>query len=266
MIRAPEEFTALREGANGMLHSETYERIYRTALSVSDSDVVEIGTAHGASAISAAWGLYDQDSRSRVYTLDRLEGGSRAAYGGRTTNEQIVAQNLQRFGVKDRVELLVGEAEDIRVFLPPNVVIGLVILDADGRIHRDIVNLWDHLTPNAFFVIDDYVPLCRLKPGGWRQAKVDAKMLLTYELANSLLAAGMLQRVAVLGRTLFARRGPSAIPDDFNKLVLEAYDKLVFMRAKKPGVRDQLSAWLRSSYPRSYRQMRAVFHGLRQST
>jgi predicted O-methyltransferase YrrM len=256
--RSRDDLSALRCRAGGMLSLNAYERIYRSALTTTARDVVEIGTAHGAGTIACAWALLDRQSDGRVFTLDRLEGGSRAAYGDRSANERIVTRNLQQFGVEDRVELLVGEARDIGTLLPDNVEIGLLLLDSDGRIHRDIENLWDRLSPDALLVIDDFEPVCRLKRIARRHVRVDSKMMLTYEIASALLLEGTLRRVDLVGRTLFAQRAADQLPDGFGEMVLAAYDKLVFIDGTLPTLRSKTADWLRASHPTALNRLRSI--------
>lgn len=241
-----------------MLGVEVYEKIYWSARQMSGRDVVEVGTAHGTATIAAALGLMERYSEGRVYTVDRLEGGSRSVYGGRSENHNIVLENLSHYSVATHVELVVGGAEELPKTLPDDAEVGLLILDADGRIHRDIVNFWSRLPMGATLVIDDYEPIVMVKHSSRRAVQVDAKKLLTYELANELVGANAIRKIEVLDNTLFAEKTSANLPSDIDKRVASAYDRLVFTTGFLPSIKARILTRFLSLSPRLFRLVRRV--------
>jgi hypothetical protein len=102
-------FEKLITSANGMLPTSVYIAISEAAANAK-ADVLEVGTAHGASAIAAAKGLSEH---LLVKTIDRLQGGSRELYGDIKQNAAMVNANFIEFGVEDRIQLFIGSSEEV---------------------------------------------------------------------------------------------------------------------------------------------------------
>jgi len=197
------ELAAVKRECNGMLSLDVYVAIYWTARSEAGGTFVEIGTAHGASAIALALGLRDSGYEGRVYTGDRLSGGSRAKYGGVEENRRIIDENLKRFDVQDIVELCVGEPHEIVSIVPNNEKITLLMLDADGRIDRDFELFHYRMENGAPVIIDDVLDLMRAREkadGNW---VVDLKMKLSNELVSVLEDEGVVEEKKTIGHTYF---------------------------------------------------------------
>ena len=95
----------VRKACNGMLPLHVYERIFETAKTSSGTTFLEVGTAHAAGTVCLALGLQASGRAGKVYTFEKILGGSRERYGDYDENIAIIRNNLAEFGVADTVEL-----------------------------------------------------------------------------------------------------------------------------------------------------------------
>ncbi len=149
-------FKFLKKVTNGMMSPWIYRLLYKTAREIRRGDIIEVGAGHGASTVSLGLGLKDINSDRKVYTIEKCEGGSRSDFGGKQTNLEILKNNIGIFGLQAWVEILpkklVSEAD-----LPREInKIGLMFLDADGRIDRDFRFFYNRIVPGGSIIIDDY--------------------------------------------------------------------------------------------------------------
>ncbi len=205
-----------------MMRPEVYERIYRTAKGATGA-AVEIGTGHGAGAVCMALaGL-------RVYTFDKFEGGSRKAYGDGEKNLCITRAAMETFGVADRVKIVPGDVAETWAAAPNEI--GMLFLDCDGRIDRDLGNLMARVPEGAPIIIDDMADRARATDKG-THLRIDQKHRITYLLTQSALDYGILTGGEMVNQTWFGARGDgSEWPAE---AVLDCYRQLVFGNAEKP--------------------------------
>jgi hypothetical protein len=230
-MAGPGVFREIKFRANGMLDPLVYAEINRWASSV-EADIVEIGTAHGAATISAALGL---PAGFRVRTVERMNGGSRARYGGPEENIRIIHANLARFGVTDKVRLHVGSVDVVAPEMGEEPI-GMLILDADGCIDRDFRLFYDRLVPGAPIVIDDYRPhyVGTTQSGG--ELVVDQKHRITTLLVDLFVELGLIQRQKIINDTFFGRKPFNAPPLELPEArVLAIYRQLIITRASVPS-------------------------------
>lgn len=103
--------------------------------------LLEIGTSNGYSTIWLAWAA--RPAGGRVVSIERDAAKSGEADA-----------NLRRAGLRDRVELLVGDATAVVAALPGPF--DLVFFDADRRSAPDqLVLLLPKLTPDAILLADN---------------------------------------------------------------------------------------------------------------
>ena len=261
MVKVNRDFENLRERTHGMMPTAVYERIYGTATALNGRDVVEVGTGHGAGAISAGLGLVDAGHGGRIFTLDKLEGGSRAIYGGRGDNQRIVESNLAGFGVDSVVTVLVAQAKDLPKLLPPDLEIGMIILDADGRVDRDLLALWPRLADDAVAVIDDYDDRGQARRTGWGKVVIEAKFRMTFEVTNRFLTAGLLELEERIGNTAFLRRTAKTLDSvpDIEAQLRDALATLAISHGVKLSVRARSLRRLRDWSPQTYYRLRRAF-------
>lgn len=213
--------------AHGMLDPAVYREISMAAAR-SDGTVLEVGTAHGASAIAAAVGL---GAEHRVLTIDQLVGGSREAYGGIEENARIIRDNFAHYGLGERVELLIGTSTEVAKTLDAGSRYGMLILDADGAIDRDFMLFFNALTPGGPVVIDDFgLDATRVSSRGGKDVFVDQKHRLTTLLVGYFEEKGLLARNKVVNDTYFGTKSVD-LDDDvaFDRdEILGVYRRLIF--------------------------------------
>lgn len=153
----------VKNRCNGMLPRHVYQKIYDTALRNSGGSFIEVGAAHAAATVCLASALRDSMRDGKVYSFEKIMGGSRERFGDFATNQRIIEDNLSHFGVRDRVEMTFGDVRECAGKVPPGDGYGLMMLDADGRIDRDFGLFFNMLRPGADVIIDDVADYVRAK-------------------------------------------------------------------------------------------------------
>jgi predicted O-methyltransferase YrrM len=181
-----------------MFHLDVLLLIYHFA-KICDGAILEVGAFVGASTIAAAWGVRDS---GRAKTLISIEPGG-AVKHGRVGTKNIwrdLERNLKKQSVRDRVALIEGASgtpattSAIEGRLGPEHI-GLLILDADGEVKRDIDCYRDRLTDRCWVIIDDYA-------GPASNIKVPA----TKADVDRLVAAGSLEPLGLYGWSTWVGR------------------------------------------------------------
>lgn len=249
---------SVKERCNGMLPAEVYERIYETALNAPDGHMVEVGCAHGAGTVCMAFGLRDSGREGKVFTFEKIIGGTREAFGGVDENTRIILQNFNFFGVSDRIELSIGDVEDCAHAVPKDHPIGLLCLDADGAIDRDFALFFDQVVPGAPVIIDDVMDRTRLKPDGWqrlsRRLKVDQKHRLSFAMLDLFQKKGLLDEGCIRGAdTWFGHKTHERFASVDPREILRVYRSMTFGQATLSMVpmRAALAGMLGKVLPRS---------------
>jgi hypothetical protein len=220
----------LAKSANGMLPLEVYEEICRTSAASKPRLIVEIGTAHGAATIALGLGAMSKNSEVLIKTVDKLGGrfSSRSAYGDVETNRAIVESNFERAGISGNVRLFVGDPDDFAAQLDPNEQIDLLMLDADGRIDRDLLNLYPQLAIGAPVIIDDADNDIWLSRNHEGVAFIDNKHRTTELLLDGFCTAGFLRLQKRIANTAFCTRTDKPYDRQaFAEVALAAYRQLV---------------------------------------
>ncbi|MEL6168265.1 MAG: class I SAM-dependent methyltransferase [Pseudomonadota bacterium] len=232
---------AIKEACNGMLPVRTYDEIYRRALTADEGIFVEVGTAHAAATVCLARALKDSGRSGRVYTFEKIFGGTREAFGGVHENVQIIQDNLSRFDVEDVVELIIGDVRDEAAQVPSDARIALLFLDADGRIDRDFELFFDRMQLGGQIYIDDVRNAARLGLDGTKglaaRFKIDQKHRISYLLLDVFRRNGLVGDGDFVGPDTWAgtkiANAYSIVPHDE---IVEAYRDLVFADAEMPMV------------------------------
>ena len=184
-----------------MLHPDVLTLIYHFG-KISTGDVLEIGPYLGGSTIAAAYGVQDSGVQKAIVTIE---------LGGKCDHPQLrtrnilkdLRKNLQRAGVADLITVIEGySAGDptraaVCQRLRPGSV-GLLIIDADGNVKRDVERYRDLLAEGCWVVIDDYY-----MPGR------DSKDILTKPQVNELVESGQLQPLGLYGWGTWIGRWPA---------------------------------------------------------
>ena len=245
-------FDEIKESANGMLSPEVYRKIFDLARNGNGGAIVEIGTAHGAATIASALGAIEGGKPFHIYTVDPFQGkySSRSKFGGVQDNISIVRSHFRKFGVDDHITIIAGEIGDLDL---RNVKegINILLLDADGRLDRDLALLYRYLTPDSSVIIDDIDDAVYMTKaaGVWR---IDQKHRISFLLTNQLSSKGILRDLGSIYNTGFFQKGPINVSgEEIERIALPLYRELVFAEITHPpsgsiqGVKD----WVRRNIP-----------------
>ena len=227
------DFAEIKARCHGMMGANVYEAIYDAALTAPGGVFVEIGTGHGAGTVSMALAMRDSGRLGTVFTFDRFEGGSRKAYGDAARNLEITQGALRSFGVSDLVSVVAGDVAETSSAVPKDIGIGLLLLDADGRIDRDLDTFFDRVIPGAPIILDDMADRVRSRDKG-AFLRIDQKHRLTYLLARSAEAHGLLSHDRTIKQTWFGKKAGGNFADWPRSSIVGAYRELVFANAEKP--------------------------------
>lgn len=242
---------------DGMLSPAAYQRIYETARI--GGLMVEVGTALGAGTVALALGLKDSGRDGRVISFDPMHGGPRRQISGTDRRLEHIRTNLRHFGVDELVELVPAALPEGASALPDGQPISVLMLDADGRIDRDLLVLYERLQPGATLIIDDCVDKVRLHKSGGSTYRIDAKMRLVYLLVEWLERQGFLIPEEKVKDTCFAHK-PFGVTKQLDPAeILEVYRKLVFTTAhfsSFQAARHRLIRLLEAHSPSLLQQLR----------
>jgi predicted O-methyltransferase YrrM len=251
----------IKRQANGLLGAGVYHSLMELARLAKPRTIVEIGTAHGAATIALALGARAGGCPCHIYTVDPFAGfSSRVKYGTVTDNLRIVREAFSHFGVSDCITVVVGTSADVFAHLPAHAL-DLVVIDADGRIDRDLAVLFDRMSEGANIVIDDVdgtTCLTRFRD----RLYCDQKHRLTRLVVDRLLASGHLQGERVEESTGFYAKG-SGTAATIEALALPAYRELVFTDVDDiatPKLQKGCGPWLQRRFAAArsvYRRLKA---------
>lgn len=215
---------------DGMLSPAAYRRIYESARA--GGLIVDVGTALGASTVALALGLKDSGKDGRVISFDPTNEQARRHINGTPPRLEHVHRNLRHFGVEELVELVPASVPDATAGLPDGVPISVLMLDADGRIDRDLFVLYERLQPGATLIIDGCVDKMRTHRAGGSTSRTDARMRLAYLLVEWLERKDLLIPEGQVNDTHFAHK-PFGFAKQFDpREILDVYRKLVFSTAR----------------------------------
>jgi predicted O-methyltransferase YrrM len=141
-----------------MLHTDTLLELYRRA-SQTDGAIVEIGTYTGGGTIMMATARARSGCDSPQIAID-VGGTSENPHMPSDDIIRDLKANLAEFGVADRVAIIQGWSKhvvDQVEQLLGGHKIGLLVIDADGEVRRDIELYGRLLAPRATVVFDDYI-------------------------------------------------------------------------------------------------------------
>ena len=207
-------FYTIKIRAHGMLPVKTYAAIYDTIYDAPDLDVVEVGGGSGAGSVTIAKALVESGKSANVIVVEKCEGGSRTQFGNRVDNLEYLETVFEKFGVSHRVRLfpehLTYENGDQVKSMIRSDKISCLILDADGRIDRDIFLFWELLVDEGSIIIDDYIDRKRFRPISERYPRGGTKEITTFRLTNQFTEWGLIEPVTQIGHTLFCKKPKNA--------------------------------------------------------
>lgn len=240
---------------DALMSRAVYDALFDMVATHRPARILEIGTAHGAGTIAMALGAGSVDAPTRIQTVDTLQilpdiPSSRAVYGDAEANEAIVRRNFRSAGVEDRVALHVGRSDEFAAGLPDGFSIDMLMLDADGRIDRDLLLFSGCMTPDCLVVIDDIdgAVSASVRRGG---LAIDLKHVISAKLSARLVEIGYLAFETRVENTSFFRAVEPAEwdPDRLRDVALSCYRELVFTQARLVPIMVASLAALLSSTP-----------------
>jgi predicted O-methyltransferase YrrM len=231
--------------ANGMLPIPVYEALWSWAGQAPGPNFLEVGTAHGAGTIALAFGARKAGLDVKIQTIDRLGGkfSSRSGFGSVEQNKAVVQENFARANVAQCIALFVGTTDEFVSAGHTPDRIDLLMLDADGRIDRDLMHFYDRLTAQAVIVVDDVDPEIFLGTAHDGTPYLDLKHRITSLLLAAFESAGYLRVEKRIGCTAFCRRGNRDMDRQaVLQMAVSCYRELVFVDLPE-GHWRQLIQW-----------------------
>ena len=249
-------FEEIVRRCDGMLSPAVYQRVYEAART--GGLILEVGTALGAGTVALALGLKDGGKPGKVISFDPMEGGPRRQISGMQERMGHVRANLEYFEVAHLVELVPTTLPQGIEILPEQPV-SVLMLDADGRIDRDLLLLYDRLLPGATLIIDDCLDKVRLHKTGPATYRIDAKMRLVFLLVSWMERSGLLITGNQVKDTCFATKPVGAGKKLDPAEILEVYRELVFTTAQlsaMQSLRRRVIRLLEAYSPQLLQQLR----------
>jgi hypothetical protein len=163
-------FEIIKCCCKGMMSPNLYRKIFYLCKSLGSGIVLELGTAGGASIISAGLGLKAANKGLKAISLDKFSGGSWGECVDADLNLQTVRDRMLTFGVSEHVDILMERLDGARKLYSQLELVSFLIIDADGRIHRDLMNLSNSCVSETLVLIDDcekYVRVNSHRKGYW---------------------------------------------------------------------------------------------------
>ena len=148
-------FYRIRSITDAMLALDALEALYAAAASVSRGVYVEIGPAQGGSTVAIALGRRAAGRRETIYTADVFKGSAALKSKSVDTNVRVLKRNLRQFDVDEDIEVVVAGRDDLATAVPADAEIGLLFIDADGALDRDLALFYDRVAPGGGIAIDD---------------------------------------------------------------------------------------------------------------
>jgi predicted O-methyltransferase YrrM len=210
---------------HGWMDVSVYRKLYETAAGSRGGTIVEIGTSSGAATIALALGARASGHPHRLISADLFQPGLRPF--GATLEEKRAGlfANFERFGVADAIRHVHGNVDDLIAAHEP-YDITILLIDADGRIDRDLERLHARLAPDAIIIIDDIDGWPRVHSNA-ETAVIDQKHRLGRMLVDTFAREKLLKPASDHGGAGWFIRGRDAAPGEFERLALPAYRQLV---------------------------------------
>ena len=142
-----------------MLHLDVLLLIYHFA-KICSGQIVELGALVGGATIAAAWGVRDS-GKSKIIIAVEPGGSVKHDRVGTKDIFRDLERNLARQRVTEMVTSIKGRSAKPATISAIHEKlgsreIGLLILDADGAVQRDIDCYRDKLADGCWMIVDDY--------------------------------------------------------------------------------------------------------------
>lgn len=240
---------------DALMSRAVYDALFDAAAAQGPKQVLEIGTAHGAGTIALALGAASAGHETQITTVDTLQAlpdipSSRARFGGPTVNEEIVRRNFRKAGVDDRITLYVGRSDDFALVTHEKFAVDMLVLDADGRIDRDLALFGPHLLAGAAVIVDDIDGKVSAALRRGRLA-IDLKHVISQKLTARLVEEGYLRlEKRTVDTSFFRAKDPNGWDySRMNEIAIACYRELIFLETSVFPVLASSIASLLSSTP-----------------
>jgi predicted O-methyltransferase YrrM len=255
---------------NGMLPIEVYEKIFNIGRDSAGGTMIEIGTYRGSATIALALGAKECGKPFHIYTTDLFSGkySSLVQFGDVNENMRIVRTHYEKFDVDNFITVVAGGCKEILSQYPVRNI-NVLVLDADGRIDRDLALLFDRLSDGCIIIIDDIDNAAHLRRFN-ASLLLDQKHRLSYLLTQRLLADGLLVQTDKIHDTGFYVKGSASITAESILLnSLSAYRELVFCditdvpHPDRKRLTQRTRQWVSTNVPLArlaYRKMKSLLH------
>jgi hypothetical protein len=183
--------------------------------------------------------MIDSGKHAKVIAVEKFAGGSNVEFGSKDENLAKIRSLFDAYGVSDRVVLFAeylteANAEELQALISTEQV-GLLMVDADGRLDVHLPLIWSRLAPHCSIVLDDYRERHEFAVRSEKHPQGRTKELLCFRLVNKLQELGYIEIERVLGNTVFARKARS---DVFGA------DDRAALREEVSSVEREYAAWL----------------------
>lgn len=240
---------------DALMSRAVYDALFDAVAEQGPAQILEIGTAHGAGTIALALGAVSRGHETRITTVDTLRAlpdipSSRARFGGPSENEAIVRSNFRKAGLEDRIKMHVGRSDEFATVIPEGFTVDMLVLDADGRIDRDLALFGPYLVEGAAVIVDDIDGKVGAALQGGRLA-IDLKHVISQKLTSRFVEEGYLRLEKRRVDTSFFRAQDPAAWDygRMNEIAIASYRELVFLDTAISPVLASSIASLLSSTP-----------------
>lgn len=149
-------FSSIKEKTSGYLDAAIYKEMYQISCNLMDEIIVDIGPAQGASTICFALAAKKSKHIKSIISIDMFKNSEALRYKNSVENNKMVLEdNLSYYKCGEKVELY--EANDVKKAKEKLTVqkIGLIFIDADGNIDRDLLFWHKYFSDNCILIIDD---------------------------------------------------------------------------------------------------------------
>ena len=239
---------------DALMSPAVYDALFDAVAAEGPRQILEIGTAHGAGTIALALGAASARHDTRITTVDTLQAlpdipSSRARYGGPAENELLVRDTFRKAGVEDRVSLHVGRSDGFAAALPEGFGVDMLVLDADGRVDRDLALFGPYLSKGAAVIVDDIDGKVSAALQGGRLA-IDLKHVIAQKLTTRLVEDGFLRLEKRVVDTAFFRADDPASWDytAMSRRAIECYRELIFLETGiSPMLASSIASLLQST-------------------
>jgi len=217
-------FYNIKFATNGMLDPILYKKFYDIGKVHKNNIFLEIGGAHGAISISVALGIKENNGHGKIIVFEKCIEGSRKKYGGYDKNFEIINNNFKKFNVANEIFLIPKLLNTETAFEAKKIIgdknISVLIIDADGFLHRDFSFFYNLVRDNGTIIIDDYDKNKLFKKKKW----------ITYQIVNIFFKYKLIEKKFLFKDTLFASKNKniywsSEIYLQCEKVILEAKKK-----------------------------------------